>query len=239
MPQEDIKGFNLAYKIFEETGAVLKGPGHFVYAHGDHGVIYIDKKKIFKDYTQTSILCEQIAEHFKNSDINAVAGPESGGIIMVNWVAMHSSRLREKKVDVIHLLKKGPFLAIRQDAETKMVGKKILLVDDIATTGSSLNNCVQAINKNLGGSVVGIGLLWLRGDESKILELFQGISFFSLIKVMLDGWSEEQCTETGPCARGVPINTEYGHGAEFIKKHPEYKAVTDVPFISVGINPPY
>lgn len=222
MPQEDMKKFDLAYKMFEKTGAILKGPGHFVYAYGDHGVIYIDKNKIFKDSTQTSILCEQIAEHFKNSDIDTVAGPESGGIIMANWVAMHSSRLREKKVDVIHLLKKDSFLTISRNEEEKIVGKKILLVDDIATTGSSLNNCVQAINRNLGGSVVGIGLLWLRGGESKILELFQGISFFSLIKVMLEGWSEEQCTETGPCARGVPINTEYGYGADFIRKNPQY-----------------
>src|SRR3989338_2443154 len=133
--EENIEKFNWAYGLFEKTGAIKKGPGHFVYASGDHGVIYIDKKRVFNDSAQTSVLCEQVAEHFKHFEIDAVAGPESGGIIMANWVAMHSSRLRERKVDVVHLFKKGPFMVVGRDQEKKITRKKILLVDDIATTG--------------------------------------------------------------------------------------------------------
>ncbi len=221
-PQENIEKLDWAYKMFEETGAILKGPGHFVYASGNHGVIYIDKEEIFNDSVKSSNLCKQIAEHFKNSDIDAIAGPESGGIKMANLVAMHFCRLTGREyIDTVHLFKKGPFMTIKQKGERKMAGKKILLVDDIATTGGSLKKCAQAIC-DADGLITGIGLLWLRGDESKISKLFQGISFFSLIKVMLEGWKEEQCIKTGPCARGVSINTEYGHGAEFIRKNPQY-----------------
>ncbi|KKT19542.1 MAG: Orotate phosphoribosyltransferase [Parcubacteria group bacterium GW2011_GWB1_43_8] len=229
-PQENIEKFNQAYEMFRKTGAIKNGPGHFVYSSRDHGVIYIDKKEIFNNSTQTSILCEQIAEHFKCLEIDAVAGPESGGIIMANWVAMHSSRLCERKVDVIHLFKKGPLMVVGKDQEKKISGKKILLVDDIATTGSSLKKCAEIIN-NLEGLIVGIGLLWLRGNESIFLNLFQGIPVFPLIRARLDGWSEEQCRLIGPCSKNLPINTEFGHGAEFLKEHPEFKAVTDVPFI--------
>ena len=235
-PQENIEKFNWAYEMFEKTGAIKKGPGHFVYAYGDHGGVYINKKEVFKDSTQTSILCEQIAEHFKCLEIDAVAGPESGGIIMANWVAMHSSRLCERKVDVIHLFKKGPLMVVGKDQEKKISGKKILLVDDIATTGSSLKKCAEIIN-NLEGLIVGIGLLWLRGNESIFLNLFQGIPVFPLIRARLDGWSEEQCRLIGPCSKNVPINTDFGHGAEFLKEHPEFQAVTDIPFIS-GKNTP-
>ena len=237
MPQEDIKKFNRFYEIFEETGAIKTTPGHFVYTNGDHGVIYIEKKDIFNCSMKSSDLCERIAEHFKNSDIDAIAGPESGGIIMSNLIAMHFCRLTGREyIDTVHLLKKGPFMTIRQEGERKMVGKKILLVDDIATTGGSLKKCAQAIN-DTGGIIVGIGLLWLRGNESMFLNLFQGIPVFPLIRVRLDGWSEEQCRLIGPCSKKVPINIEHGHGVEFLKKHPEYKAVTDVPFIA-GNNSP-
>src|SRR3989344_1815844 len=230
-PQENIEKFNQAYEMFRKTGAIKNGPGHFVYSSRDHGVIYIDKKEIFNNSTQTSILCEQIAEHFKCLEIDAVAGPESGGIIMANWVAMHSSRLCERKVDVIHLFKKGPLMVVGKDQEKKISGKKILLVDDIATTGSSLKKCAEIIN-NLEGLIVGIGLLWLMGNESIFLNLFQGISVFPLIRARFEGWNEEQCRLIGPCSKGVPINTEFGHGAEFLIKNPQYKAVSNIPFIA-------
>ena len=234
-PQEDIEKFNRNYKLVEETGAILKG--HFVYAHGDHGVVYIAKGKILNDPTKASALCEQIAEHFKNSDIDAVAGPESGGIIMANLVAMHLCRLRGMEyIDVFHLLKKGPFMVIKQEGKRKMAGKKILLVDDIATTGGSLKKCAQAINDE-EGLIVGMGMLWLRGNESMFLNLFEGIPVFPLIRIRLPGWNEEECLKTGPCSRCVPINIEFGHGAEFLKKHPKRKAVTDIPFIA-GNNSP-
>ena len=155
---------------------------------------------------------------------------------MANWVAMHSSRLRERKVDVVHLLKKGPFMVVGRDQEKKVSDKKILLVDDIATTGFSLKKCAETIN-NLGGLIVGIGLLWLRGNESMFLSLFQGMPLFYLIRVKLEGWSEKQCRSIGPCSKNVPINTDFGHGAEFLKEHPEFQAVTDIPFIS-GKNTP-
>lgn len=236
-PQEDIEKFNQAYKIFEETGAIKTGPGHFVYTFGDHGVIYIDKKEIFNDSMKSSDLCKQVAEHFKNSDIDAIAGPESGGIIMANLTAMHLCRLRGMEcIDVVHLLKKGPFMVIKKEGEREMAGKKILLVDDIATTGSSLKKCAQTIC-DAGGLIAGIGLLWLRGNESIFLNQFQGVPIFPLVRVRLDGWTEEQCRLIGPCSKKVPINIEHGHGAVFLKKHPEYKAVTDVPFIAGNTNP--
>ena len=231
-PQEDIEKFNQAYELFEKTGAIKTGPGHFVYSHEDHGVIYIEKDEIFNDIVKSSDLCKKIAEHFKNSDIDAIAGPESGGITMANLIAMHLCRLRGMGyIDVFHIFKKGPFMTIKQEGGRKVAGKKILLVDDIATTGGTLKKCAQAINDE-EGLIAGIGLLWLRGNESMFLNLFQGIPVFSLIRIRLDGWKEERCRLVGPCSKKVPINIEHGHGAEFIKKHPEFKAVTDMPFIS-------
>lgn len=234
-PQEDIEKFNQAYKIFEETGAIKTGPGHFVYTSGDHGVIYIEKDEIFSCSMKSSDLCKQIAEHFKNSDIDAIAGPESGGTIMANLTAMQLCRLRGVEyINVVHLFKKGPFIITKQEEE--MVGKKILLVDDIATTGGTLKKCAQTIC-DAGGLIAGIGLLWFRGDIFKVARMFQGSDIFPLIRVRLEGWSEEQCRLTGPCSKKVPINIEHGHGAEFLKKYPEFKAVTDVPFIASNINP--
>ena len=231
-PQENIEKFNQAYKMFEETEAIKTGPGHFVYASGDHGVIYIEKKEIFNCSMKSSDLCKQLAEHFKNSNIDAIAGPESGGIIMANLIAMHLCRLRGiEYINVIRISKKGPFMVMKQEGEQETRNKRILLVDDIATTGGSLKKCAQAINDE-EGLIIGIGLLWLRGNESMFLSQFPGIPVFPLIRARLDGWSKEQCRLIGPCSKKVPINIEHGHGAEFLKKHPEFKAVSDTPFIA-------
>ena len=110
-------------------------------------------------------------------------------------------------------------MKIKQGDERKMVGKKILLVDDIATTGGSLKKCAQVICET-DGLIAGIGLLWLRGNKAMFSSLFEGIPVFPLIGVRLHGWNEEDCLKTGPCSKGVPINIEYGHGAEFIKNIP-------------------
>ena len=86
-------------------------------------------------------------------------------------------------------------------------------------------------HKNLNGKIEGVGLLWIRGSFLKLIEMFERILIFSLINVKIDGWSEEYCQRLGPCSRNVPINTEFGHGAEFIKTS-QVQNRNDIPFIA-------
>jgi len=84
----------------EARGAVLRG--HFQYASGRHGELYIEKFRILQWPDITSQLCEQIADHFEGK-ANLVAGPTTGGVILstqqpATWASVPSSRNVSKMV---------------------------------------------------------------------------------------------------------------------------------------------
>src|SRR5438477_12701609 len=76
-----------ARRAFESAGAFLRG--HFVYTSGRHGADYLEKFRILEDPGATAALAAMIAEQFGKSQIQLVAGPTMGGIILAYEVARH------------------------------------------------------------------------------------------------------------------------------------------------------
>ena len=76
---------NKAEEIFQKSGAILRG--HFLLASGLHSPIYWEKFRVlqFPDYTEQ--LCQMIADHFIKQEVEVVAGPTTGGIILAFEVA--------------------------------------------------------------------------------------------------------------------------------------------------------
>ncbi len=69
-----------AEQIFEKSGAVLKG--HFLLTSGLHSPVYWEKFQVLQYPQYTQELCRLIAEHFRDQNIQVVAGPTTGGIIL-------------------------------------------------------------------------------------------------------------------------------------------------------------
>ncbi len=93
--------------------------------------------------------------------------------------------------------------------------KKVLVVEDILTTGGSVKKVVEA-TRAIGSTVIGVGALCNRGGVTA-KELGEVPQLFALINVQLDAWDEKACPL---CAKKIPINTEVGKGQEFLAKHP-------------------
>jgi orotate phosphoribosyltransferase len=206
-------------KILREKGAIYTGD-HFVYTSGKHGSIYVNKDSIYTSTEKTKLLCKEIAKHFSGQEIERVAGPAIGGVILAQWVTYLLNEINKIIVDS----KYSEILAVYAEDgpdETKIFkrgydklipGKKVLIVEDIITTGGSVRKLINSI-KDLGGQVIGVACLCNRGgieaENLKIPELF------SLVNLPLDSFLEDECPL---CKIGVPINTELGKGREYLDK---------------------
>lgn len=126
--------------------------GHFQYASGRHGALYIEKFRILQWPDITSDLCRQIAEHFEG-EVNLVAGPTTGGVILSYATAGHMglrSIIAERAED-------GPGREFRREFEIGS-GDRVLVVDDVVTTGGSIKDVINAVRAR-GAEVAGVGVL--------------------------------------------------------------------------------
>src|SRR2546430_6979226 len=119
-----------ARRAFESAGAFLRG--HFVYTSGRHGADYLEKFRILEDPTATSELAGMIAERFGPLRPELVAGPATGGIILAYEVA------RQLRVDAVYVERGERGGRVLRRGFEIPPGTRVLVVDDVVTTGGSL-----------------------------------------------------------------------------------------------------
>lgn len=174
--------------IFEKAGAVLKG--HFRLTSGLHSPVYWEKFQVLQFPDYTSQLCGMIAAHFRNQNVQAVAGPTTGGIILAFEVA------RQLGVRAIYAEKEGNERKFRRGF-TISPGERVLVVDDILTTGGSIHEVMDPVNK-LDGKVVGVGVLVNRSEQ----ELDFGVPLFSCLRSVTPTYQPPDCPL---CTAGIPL----------------------------------
>ncbi len=195
-------------EIFEDCGAMLNG--HFVLASGRHSGRYLDKMKIFEHKDVISEICYEIAKElfsrfndYTGNGIEVVVGPERGGKILARGVARH---LRD-----FYPIGRGRVLArfTKKDKEGNQVleekyikdikNKKVLIIDDVLTTGRSIRKVIEEVKK-AGGRIVGVVVLCNRGGVTP--KDIGGYTLVSLWETKIESWPEEECPL---CKKGIPI----------------------------------
>ena len=177
-------------EIFERAGAILKG--HFKLTSGLHSPVYWEKFKVLQYPKYTQQLCKLIADHFRNQEIQVVAGPTTGGIILAFEVA------RQLGVRGIFAEKTGEKERAFKRGFGIDSGEHVLIVDDLLTTGGSIREVMEAVNK-LKGIIVGIGVLVDRSEHGVDF----GVPLFSCHRaVPPPTYSPENCPL---CAEGIPL----------------------------------
>lgn len=195
-----------------ETGALIT-ESHIVYASGRHGTTYVNKDALYLHPTVTEQLCARMAQDYDPDAVDVVAGPTVGGVILAQWVAWHLTKRRTA----------GEVLAVyaEEEAETKrrifrrgydaqVRGRRVVVVEDIVTTGGTVHKVIDAV-RELGGTVVGLSIICNRSGKDGA-DLFD-VPFHPLTTVALDSWAAEECPL---CAQGVPVNTSVGKGKDFV-----------------------
>jgi orotate phosphoribosyltransferase len=190
MPQEE-----RAAQIFRNSQAVLEG--HFLLNSGLHSPVYWEKFQVLQYPEYTVELCGMIAAHFRSQNVALVAGPTTGGVILAFEVA------RQLGVRGIFAERKGENERSFRRGFTISPGERVLIVDDILTTGSSVYQMIRAVTQSQG-NIIGIGVLV---DRSETEPQF-GYPLFSCFRSFTPTYAPVACPL---CDRHIPL-VKPGHG---------------------------
>jgi orotate phosphoribosyltransferase len=183
-----------ARRAFDSAGAFLQG--HFVYTSGRHGADYLEKFRILEDPRATTELAGMIAERFRPLKPELVAGPTTGGIILAFEVA------RQLGVDAVYVERGETGGRILRRGFEISPDTRVLVVDDVVTTGGSLVE-TQACIANAGGVVIGVGVL----ADRTAGRVKTNVPFYACLTVDFPSYPPDECPL---CAIGIPVGPPRG-----------------------------
>ncbi len=175
--------------IFVESEAILDG--HFALTSGRHSDRYLEKFNLLQWPTYTDEVCKLMADFGRKFSPQTVAGPTTGGVLLAYEVARHLG-LRGIFCEPDKLGGRSFQRGFRLKP-----GEKVLVVDDIVTTGGSLIETVEAVEQ-AGGQTVAIAALADRTDGAVQLP----VPFFSALSIDIPSWEVSDCP---PCKAGMPL----------------------------------
>jgi orotate phosphoribosyltransferase len=176
-------------RIFRDSGALREG--HFILASGRHSSLYLEKFQVLQHPAETERLCAAMASWGKPLGLDSVAGPTTGGIILAHEVA------RQLGLRAIYAERREgrPGREFRRGFALAP-GERVLVVDDIMTTGGSVQETIDAV-RSAGGTVAGVSVLVDRSGGAAAL----GVPLQSLWRLEIPSYAAAECPL---CGKGVP-----------------------------------
>jgi len=181
-------------KIYMDSDALLEG--HFKLSSGNHSQFYLQSAKVLEDPKTAKVLAEALAVQIKESglEIDTVCAPALGGLLagFALATALDVRFIFAERVDGV--------MNIRRGFEVSD-GERVLMCEDIITTGGSAMEAAAVVTK-LGGKIVGAAALANRGfckrensdiDTKANCKLPQDIPFFALEDFTFEMYSPESC----------------------------------------------
>lgn len=227
-------------QLLGALGAVITN-SHIVYTSGKHGSAYINKDALYPHTRETSQLCVELAEWFEPARVEVIIAPAIGGVILSQWTAYHLTKMTGLEVLGVYAEKamrlgsplwyicfglrflttlipqwgRAPeeYFTIKRGYDKLLRGKRVGIVEDLLTTGGSVRKVVEAV-RAAGGNVVSVGVLANRGGVTHE-DLGDVPKLHALVNITMDAWDESDCLL---CAQGVPVNTDVGHGRQFLAR---------------------
>jgi orotate phosphoribosyltransferase len=178
--------------VLREAGALKEG--HFLLSSGLHSDQYVEKFDLLRNPPATERACRAIADRFRQESIDVVAGPTTGGIILAFEVGRQLGCLAayaERKSN-------GSTGREFRRGTTFSPAQRVLVVDDILTTGGSVRETLTAL-QNEPVEIVAISVLV---DRSGGNVTFDDLPLIPLATLEVKTWNPEDCPM---CAAGKPL----------------------------------
>ena len=174
-----------------ETGALLDG--HFQLATGVHSDRYLEKFNLLQWPGHTAAACRPIAAAGRELGPTTVVGPTTGGVILAYEVA----RQLGLRGIIAERNPGGPGRRIQRDFHLEP-GERVLIVDDVLTSGGSVRDTIEAV-RIAGGDPVAVGVLV---DRSAGRVAFEGLPLHASMVLDLATYQPDDCPL---CRDGVPL----------------------------------
>lgn len=177
--------------LMEESGAVLSG--HFVLSSGLHSVRYIQCALLLELPARAEVVGRKLGalveEMLGPSAVDVVASPAIGGLIIGHETA------RALGTRFVFAERAEGAMKLRRGFGIKK-GERVLVVEDVVTTGGSTKEVMQAVSAQ-GGRVVGVGAVVNRGGMVEF-----GVPFAHLVRAEIANYSPETCPM---CKADLPV----------------------------------
>lgn len=195
---------------------------HFRYTSGMHGTSYINMREVAHDAEWMGRMGQRLSHRLHTYRADVVIGPETLGRTLATLTALWSptpvaiwcdidEEAGEKRASFSDKLKFGRLV----------VGKRVAIVDDLLTTGSSIKATADLVAEVGGEVVAGAAVVRRTPDVTAemcgvpALEVLADVEGFST-------FSETECQAFGPCSERVPMVLRPGHGWRWAETHPDY-----------------
>lgn len=174
--------------LFQKTGVLLEG--HFRLTSGRHSGKYLQCAQVLQYPQYTDKLAEELAAAFTGQAIDTVIGPALGGIIIAYEVArkLGTRALFAERENGVMTLRRGFRIS---------PGERVLVVEDVVTTGGSVNEVLEIVAAQQG-QVVGVGALVDRSGG----RLNFGVPLRALLELEIPSYSPAECPL---CQAGLPL----------------------------------
>ena len=172
-----------------KTNAIMEG--HFLLTSGLHSPPYVEKFNVLQHPAYTEKLCQAMAEKFKDQNIQTVVGPVTGGILLAHETgkALGTRAIFTERENGKMTFRRGFSL---------QPGERVLIVEDIVTTGGSIKEVIDVV-KAQGGIPVAVSMLV---DRSGGKASFGDVPCTALLHLNVETYKPEECPL---CKQGIPM----------------------------------
>lgn len=136
---------------FRAAGALLEG--HFILSSGRRSPVFIQKFRVFESPARTEKLCRALAQKLTATfgPVDVVVAPAIGGIVPGYEIA------RALGARSIFVEREEGVFQLRRGFEIR-AGERVVVVEDIVTTGLSVRECLNSLGDQ-PGEIVGVACL--------------------------------------------------------------------------------
>ena len=170
---------------FRQTNALLEG--HFILSSGLHSPKYLQCALALQYPFDAAKFGAAIAENYINENITTVASPAIGGLIIGYAVA------QSLNVRFVWTERENGAMTVRRGFSVR-ANERILVVEDVITTGGSTRECIAALEKH-GAKIVGAASIIDRSNGAADV----GVPRISLVSLEVPSYKPENCPL---CERG-------------------------------------